>query len=428
MYSLARLTLARGAAVSGSDREENNNVRQLMLLGCRVYIGHSPENARGADLVVYSQAISPDNPELVASRKTSIPTVSRADYLGALMLDYSTRIGVSGSHGKSTTVAMLDCIFTDCGESASVLSGADLTIGEPFRFASKGRLIYEACEYKDSFLSFSPTVAVGLNLELDHTDYFSDITQIKSSFTKALGRATDLAILSGDDQNLMDIRKDLPCRTLTFGRSDGCDYRYSIISYLDRGYLFSVFRQGSEIGRFVLNIPGEYNVHNATAAITVAIEQGISVEHIANAIASYGGIARRLQPIGRRFDREVFYDYAHHPTEIAAAINALKTHIRRPITVIFKPHTYSRTKSFWQELCASLSLADYVILLDIYPAREQPIEGVSSEKLAEEIGKSAIYSSDDELFKNLDLHTRGAIVLMGAGDFKDIKTRIINSP
>ncbi len=426
MYSLAMLTMKRGAKVSGSDRESGEHTEKLQLSGATIFTEHRAENLQGVDLVVFSHAISDDNPELFEAERLKIPAVSRAEYLGALMLDYSKRIGVSGTHGKSSTVAMLDTIFLGSGVFPTVLSGADLPIGEPIRFGSNGLLIYEACEYKDSFLRFSPSISVGLNLEMDHPDYFSDTSQLRESFRRALGRASSLALLSGDDENLLEVRKNLGTKALTFGRSEGCDYRYSVVSYTDEGYIFSLSRFGSEIGRFSLNIPGEYNVHNATAAIVTALEYGLDVGGVADAIASYRGIPRRLEHIGSRFGRLVFYDYAHHPTEIAASINALKSYMRMPITVIFKPHTYSRTKALWKELCQALSLADHLILLDIYPAREQPIDQISSERLAEEI-KDAIYSSNDDILFKLDFQTRGGIVLMGAGDFKDIKDEIVNN-
>lgn len=427
MYSLARLTMDRGVRVSGSDRVESQHTCDLALLGAEIHIGHSPENIGAADIVVFSVAISDDNIELKAARERKILTVSRAEYLGALMLDYSGRIGVSGSHGKSTTVAMLDAIFSHAGANPTVLSGSNLPYGEPFKLCSKSLLIYEACEYKDSFLRFLPTISVGLNLELDHTDYFKDIEQMKNSFAKALGRAGRFALINGDDQNLRDISASLKCRPITFGSGENNDYRYSITSFFNSGFCFSIAKFGSEIGSFTLNIPGAFNISNATAAIVVALECGIDIDCISEAISLYRGISGRLEYIGARFGRPVYVDYAHHPTEISASINALKMQINRPLTVVFKPHTFSRTQAFWREFCESLSLADYTVITDIYPAREEPIEGISSLRLAKEIRGGAIYSTDEEIIKNVDLYTEGAIVLMGAGDFGKIRKRILTT-
>ena len=426
MYSLARLALLGGAKISGSDREESARTRELSLFGARIAIGHSRDNVKGASLVVYTHAISADNPELTEARAAGIPIVSRAEYMGALMLGYTKRIGVSGSHGKSSTVAMLDCIFSQAMCQPTVLSGAELTAGEPLKVGSKNLMIYEACEYKDSFLKFSPTISVGLNLELDHTDYFTSLQEMRSSFTKALGKATSFSVICGDDENLMRIRHLIKTRVVTFGRGENNDYRYTVTAFLDRGFEFSIEKQGLPIGKFRLNIPGIFNVSNAVAAIVVAMEYGIDASTAAEAIEAYRGISRRLEYIGSRYGRAVYYDYAHHPTEIAASVNALKMLTHDYLTVLFKPHTYTRTRSLWQELRAALSLADRVILTDIYPAREEPIEGITSQRLAEDIGPTAEYCSDEDAVRALDQRTVGTIVLMGAGDLERIKYEVLN--
>ena len=427
MYSLARLAMVCGAKVSGSDREASNRTDAIAKQGARVTIGHLAENVHGATLVVYTHAISQDNEELIEAKRLGIPTVSRAEYMGAMMLTYSQRIGVSGSHGKSTTVAMLDCIFSRTTCEPTVLSGAELTEGEPLKIGSDNLMIYEACEYQDSFLKFSPTISVGLNLELDHTDYFESIEAIRLTFAKALSRATKLSVLSGDDENLRKIIKKIKCPVVTFGSGENNDYRYFVTSFQSGGFEFSLSKHGSKIASFELKIPGVFNVHNATAAIVTALEYGIDVNTIAEAIKGYRGIPRRLEFIGMRHGRQVYYDYAHHPTEIAASINALKLLTHESITVVFRPHTFSRTKSLWNELSGALSLADYLILTDIYPAREEPVLGITSEALAGYIGQGARYCRDYDVIKILDRYTQGVIVLMGAGDLGKIKKEIINS-
>lgn len=426
MYSLARLTMLLGATVSGSDRAENSRTLDLSMLGADIYIGHRAENAYGATLLVFSHAIPNDNPEILYAESNGIPTVSRAEYLGALMLEYRDRIGVSGSHGKSTTVAILDGIFGLAKANPTTLCGADLPSGSPINPGSSDVMIYESCEYKDSFLRFSPTVSVGLNLELDHTDYFPDIDALKASFAKALDRAELFSLINGDDENLREIKDKINCPIITFGSRENNDYRYFITSFSDEGFEFSLSHRGEEMGVFRLNIPGAFNVHNATAAIAVALEFGIDKEIIAEAIKNYHGISGRLEYIGSRYGRPVYYDYAHHPTEISASINALKLLTEAPLTVVFKPHTFSRTKALWQDFCSSLSLADFPVITDIYPAREKPISGITSSRLAKDIGGSAIYCHDDEITKIIDRQTEGAIVLMGAGDFEKIKFGILN--
>lgn len=427
MYSLAMLTLHCGAGVSGSDREESRRTVALADEGIKVTIGHNTEKVRSASLVVYSHAISDNDPELMAARESKIPTVSRAEFLGAMMLGYGERIGISGSHGKSTTTAMMAIVFEKAGLAPTVLSGASLPGGSPYKIGGNNYLIYEACEYRDSFLRFLPTVAVGLNLELDHTDYFDGIDQLKGSFTKALGRAARFSLINGDDHNLCDIAPKIGRPVITYGAKDNSDYRYSITSFREKGNDFSVYCRGSLLRNFRLNIPGAFNVSNATAAIAVANEYGIDINTVADAIASYSGIEGRLEYMGDRYGRPIYYDYAHHPTEIAATLNALRQMTLGPITVVFKPHTFSRTASLWQDFCTSLLLADYAVITDIYPAREEPIEGITSQRLAAEIGKGALYSPDDSVSDAVDLYTRGAIVLMGAGNFEKIKTTIIKT-
>ena len=426
MYSLACIAMLRGARVSGSDREESERTKKLAEKGALISIGHSTENIADASLVVYTHAISPDNIELWEAQRRAVPIVSRAEFMGAMMLGYSNRIGISGSHGKSTTVAMLDCIMSHAGTDPTVLSGADLSMGEPLKVGSDQLMIYEACEYKDSFLRFSPTISVGLNLELDHTDYFSSLDEMKQSFTKALGKASSVSVISGDDENLRRIMKNIKTRVVTFGSRYDNDYQYRITSFRDHGFEFSLSRFGSEIGRLEINLYGVFNVHNAVAAAVAALEYGIDFSVIYESLKEFSGISRRLELIGRRFLRPIYYDYAHHPTEIAAAINAMKMAEHEQITVIFRPHTYTRTQSLWQELIHALSLADYLVLTDIYPAREKPISGITSERLAREISHGAVCIKDGEVVNYVDQHTHGIILLMGAGDVEKIKKDLLD--
>lgn len=423
MYSLARLTLSLGAAVSGSDREESERTRSLSSLGANIIIGHNSENLRGSRLVVFSHAIDEEDPELIAARESNIPIANRAEYMGAMMLEYKGRIGVSGSHGKSTTVALLDAIFSRAMTNPTVLSGALLDNGEPYRLGSDGILIYEACEYRDSFLRFSPTVCIALNMELDHTDYFPDIESLRLSFLKALNRARDLAVISGDDQNLKKIKTKITTRTLTFGRGQENDYRYEITAFKGEKFKFNIYKFDNIIGSFSLNIPGVFNVHNAAAAIVTALEYGIDLETVRDAVSAFTGVRQRLEHLGDVRGRAVYYDYAHHPTEIGASIDAIRGLCRGQITLLFRPHTYSRTASLWDETCRALSLADYPLVCDIYPAREEPIPGVTAENLARDCG--GVYLSDENAAEYVLRNTRGTIVLMGAGDLTEIKNQLM---
>ncbi len=425
MSSLAAIALASGVRISGSDTEDNETIGRLRSLGAEIKKGHSSSNVKGASLVVYSHAISEDNPERLEAVAREIPTVSRAEYMGALMIRYKNRIGVSGTHGKSTTVAMLDAIFSHALAEPTVLSGSELPSGQNFKIGSEDLLIYEACEYKDSFLSFSPTIALALNLDLDHTDYFHDIRALRRSFTKALGKATKFALINSDSENLVPVIRRMGQKTLTFGQNERADYRYRITSFHDCGFEFVIERRATRIAELKINIPGVFNVTNAAAAAIIAIEYGIDIEIIKEALSDFSGIKRRLEYIGDRGGRPVYYDYAHHPAEIRASLNALKILTGEDITVIFKPHTYTRTKSLWEDFCRSLSMAERVILTDIYPAREKEIPGISSSRLAYDIGSKAVCIPDSEVCAEVDKISNGAIVIMGAGDMSEIKRELL---
>lgn len=424
--SLIKLTRAYGTNVSGSDRDMNAKAyEELTSLGADIHVGHAKENVEGVSLVVYSHAIHEDNPELIRARELEIPAISRAEYLGVLMSDYSSRIGVSGTHGKSTTTAILDAIFSKSTISPTVLSGSTLPSGSEMRLGERSLMIYEACEYKDSFLQFSPSIAIALNLELDHTDYFKDISELRESFRRAMSHASRCAIVNYDDENLNKIIPGIKSRVVTFGQRVLADYRYSVTGFLPLGYEFDILKHGSKIGSFKLSVPGIYNVVNATAAIVAALEYGIDINIIKEAVESFGGLPRRLEHVGDFGGRVVYYDYAHHPTEIASVINTVKMLTHDRVTVIFKPHTYSRTKSLWEDFRRALMLADRVVLGDIYPAREEPIEGISSSRLAFEIGDSAIYCADSQIVDVVNTETVGAIIVMGAADMEHIKNALI---
>ena len=429
MASLAKLAILAGARVSGSDRDLGERTHQLATMGAYIYAGHSRENvSEDIQLIVYSGAISEDNPELVRARELGIPAVTRASFLGGIMSEYSTRIGISGTHGKSTVTAMLDAIFTLAGKNPTTLAGEDLPkTNSSLRVGGKENLIYEACEYKDAFKMFSPTIAVALNMEMDHVDYYKDEKSLKAAFAAALSKASDFALINEDDENLFRIKKKITTRLLTFGANDSADYTYSIISFADVGYTFSLKRKGRTLGIFKIPMIGAFNVVNACAAVIVALECGVDAKVIAEALRGFDGIKRRLEVVGTHHGRTVIYDYAHHPTEIRASINTVKMAYPGEVTVIFKPHTYSRTRYFWREFMGALELADYILLLDIYPARENPIEGVTSENLARAIGARAIYANDHDIIGATDLHTYGTIIVMGAGDMEEIKDRLIRS-
>ncbi len=426
MYSLARLAHSASVNVSGSDREESKRTETLRSMGMNIHIGHDVCNIDGCDLVVYSHAINADNPELKEAADKNILTVNRAEYLGAFMTEYRKRVGISGTHGKSTTVAMLDLIFAYSRLNHSTLSGAALATGEPFRMGGKEILLYEGCEYKDSFLKFSPSYMAVLNLEYDHPDYFESPDSIKESFLKAILRS-ECALLNYDDLNVRSLISKAKGKTriVTFGQGERVDYRYRIIAFEPGGCRFSLEHNKEEIGIFETRVPGAYNVTNAAAAVVIALLMGIPSADISAALSAFRGIEARLQYLGFVHGKDIYRDYAHHPTEIRVALNALQIHSGDSVTVVFKPHTYSRTKTFFEQFKQSLSVADNIIITDIYAAREEPIPGISAERLANEIGPKALYLPDSKVKEVIDSLDGGVVVLMGAGNMEKIKESLL---
>ena len=420
MMPLARLLLSRGYTVSGSDLREPESP---LPEGMSFSRGHAPEMISGDTLCVHSLAVPYNDPELCRAREVGATVISRPELLGALAASYPVSVGVAGSHGKSTVTAMLAELLSPI--SPTVICGAD--IGESGLVAGVGDLfVYEACEYRDAFLSARPNVAVLLNLELDHTDYFSDVEMLADSFHRFAASARRV-IYNADDPRLATIATSLGERAVGFGSSPSAEYRFEITERRST-MRFVVIRRGTNIGEFALSLLGDFNVYNALAAIAVACELGISSTDLVAPLADFRGIPRRLENIGTLCGIPVIYDYAHHPTEISAGIRALRESGASHITVVFRPHTYSRTAALWDDFVDALSLADRVILTDVYAARESAIEGIDSARLAAAIGEQASYAeSAERALELLRMECTDRIILMGAGDLSEIKNKIKNT-
>lgn len=419
MRSLALYVSRLGCAVRGCDRAESAALAALREAGILVTAHHAEENAHGVGLVVCSFAIPTDAPELCYAARVGIPAISRADLLGALMLRFSSRIGISGTHGKSGTVARLSSIFRLAGRRPTVLCGALLPHGEPHLFLGEETLIYEACEYREAFLRFFPTTAVFLNMEADHPDCYPTEESLHRAFLAAADRAS-VAVLNADDKALCRISEKTRARVITFGQTEGCDLVYRITEVRHGFVTLHASWRGSSLGETALGVPGVFQAGNAAAAIAVALHEGIDPSYIRTALQRDTGIPGRLERLGTLDGRLVYRDYAHHPTEIAATVNTLHAVTGGPLTLLFSPHTFSRTQALFSDFVAALSLAERVILLPIYAAREAPIEGISSEALAEAIGERAISLSFDEAFSYARAQTDGTLVLLGAGDLSSL--------
>lgn len=425
MSSLFILTCNMGREASGSDREESRYTRLLNERYGRIYIGHRSSNVYGADLLVYTLAVDEKNPELVFARENGIPAVSRADYLGAIMENYNVRIGVSGTHGKSTVTAMTSDIFVLAEKNPTTVLGAKLPDSDlPLRVGGKNVMIYEACEYKDSFLAFSPTISIFNNAELDHADYFSGIEEIKSSFLKAINKS-HTAIINGDDPILHSLIGGIETDYATFGEISDADYRIVDVNNENGFYSFKILHGYRLTDKISLSVPGKFNLLNAAAAYAAADRAGIRSDVAISALSRFSGIERRMEKKGSFNSADVFYDYAHHPTEIRNTIKTLKEMNYRNIAVVFKPHTYSRTKALFRGFVDSLRLADKVYLCEISAIREKEIKGLNSELLVREIGEKAEFCCEKDIKKSILKNKFDAIVIMGAANLDEICKQLL---
>ena len=428
MSSLAAITKNMGYNVSGSDRTESEITDRLASEGIDVKYFHAAENVNGASLVVYTAAVRKDNPELAEAERAGIPLCSRADYLGWLMSGCRERIGIAGTHGKSTVTSMISEIFMSAGLAPTVVSGAELSdMGGAYRIGGKEYFIFEACEYCDSFLSFSPTTAVITNIEYDHADYFKNMDQLRESFLKYSGYARR-TIFCADDPESAELMKKCPGGTVSFGLGQNADYRADNIMYDSFGCAwFDIVRCGTKICCVKLMVPGRHNVLNAIAAAACAFSYGISPEAVREGLFGFRGAARRFEYLGETETGALVYDdYAHHPSEIKATLSAAKARGRRIVTV-FQPHTYSRTAGLWDGFVNAFGDSDVTLFADIYAARETDDCGVSSKMLADAVGGIYLPSFEaiaDWLKKNCT--GNDLIMILGAGNIINLGAMIVD--
>ena len=421
MYPLAKLLHTRGYMISGSDdasrAQSYKDESGVVITRPRASLDED------VDIAVYSLAIDENNPEILYSKSRGIPLVSRAQLLGALMSLYDLRVSVSGSHGKSTVTALIDHILTSSGRKHTTVSGARLSSGESFIDGGGSIFLAEACEYKDSFLRLCPTHQIITSVELDHTDYFTSIDDIRDSFLKTAKKAR-YALVNSDDEGASVIIDEMreSGRILTYGRTETADYRIDTVKRTGNTTDFTVISKGRGF-ELSTSLIGDFNLYNICAAVAMADMLGVDKNEIEKAVSSFCTIDRRMTLISEISGVPIYYDYAHHPSEIRAMLTALKERYGT-VTLVFRPHTYSRTYSLWQDFITELGKADFTILLDIYPAREDPIDGVDSEKLSACI-KNAVYSSKDRAADLALSHKTDVIALIGAGDVGDVKNEFI---
>lgn len=431
MSTIALLALKKGFDVTGSDRSESDAVKKLMAAGIPVTIGHLPESVEGKDAVIYTAALGMENPELARAVELGIPLISRGEFLGYLMCDYCTRIGVSGTHGKTTTTSMISHLMIHAGYDPTVANGAILPqIGSAYRPGSADYFVYEACEYKDSFLSFEPSIAVITNLELDHTDYFDSIEAIIASFQKAI-EPSHAVVANMDSENVKKALVGYDGWVIGISLVDeNADFYPRDLRYEYGKGVYTLCRKGIPLCEITLPVIGEFNVYNSLCAAAVAITCGVEPADLAAAFPSFTGAARRFEQKGIVAVADgqiaVYDDYAHHPDEIKATLEAATRLGYNRVICIFQPHTYSRTHDLLPQFKEAFDAADEVIFADIYAARETDTKGVSSALLAKETGRLYLPSFEAIATYLAENAKAGDLILtMGAGDVYKIAGMVL---
>jgi len=434
MSALARVLVARGELVQGSDMADSRLRAALdRELGIAIPVGHRPENVGDATLVVASAAIKDTNPEIAYARQRGIPVITRAEMLGRVMDLYGERIAVSGTHGKTTTSAMLAVMLLEAGLDPTALIGGDVAGWDGNARLGAGEVfVAEACEAYGSFLDLHPTISIVTNVEADHLDYYKTFDAIVDAFRTFLAQTTRLAVLSSDDPRTPDIRGAVSGKVVTVGMADDANVQGRIIG----NGAFEVACDGRLIGNAQLSVPGIHNVRNALAVIAVGLELGIEFESIAAGLIKFQGTGRRFEKVGETpAGVLVIDDYAHHPTEIRATLAAARaTYPTRRIVAVFQPHLPSRTLDLMNAFAQSFGDADLVVLTDIYLAREQPMPGldgsVLASRVADELGSAkVVYVADksDLPARLAALVTPGDLLLtLGAGDIRAAGEGLLN--
>ncbi len=436
MSGLAEVLLERGFSITGSDMKSSPITEKLEHHGASIVYGQKAENITDdIDLVVYTAAIHPDNPEFQAVIRKGIPHMDRAELLGQIMRNYKNSIAVSGTHGKTTTTSMLSLIMLAgaCDPTISV-GGILKDIDGNIRVGRSQNFITEACEYTNSFLKFNPRIELILNVDADHLDFFKDLDDIRHSFrlfSEKLNK-DGILIINGEIPDLSYFTQGLPCKIITYGLEADDDYTAKNISFNEYACgSYDLYVNGEKLDHITLNVTGLHNVSNSLAAIAAARELGIPMEHIKAGLMKFKGTDRRFEYKGEVNGITILDDYAHHPTEIEATLTAAKNYPHRKIWCAFQPHTYTRTKALLHEFGKALSLADHVVLADIYAAREADTGEIHSKDLQAEIrrqGTEVDYFSTFEEIENFLLkncHPGDLVITMGAGDIVNVGENLL---
>ncbi|MDD5167052.1 MAG: UDP-N-acetylmuramate--L-alanine ligase [Candidatus Omnitrophica bacterium] len=434
MSGIAQLLLRRKDKVSGSDLKESSITQELQNLGAQVYTGHQSANITGADFVIYSSAIRPDNPEIVEAKKKGLPLLKRAQALAELMQD-KTVITVTGSHGKTTTASLASYLLMEAGLMPSVAIGGILkNINTNASLGGGKFFVAEADESDGSFLYYRPDYSIITNIDREHLDYYKEFKNEIEAFREFLHRTEDngCVFCSADDANLRNIIADYKKRYVLFGLGEKADIYPKNIKIEGLSSEFDCFYKNKFIDRFRLALGGMHNISNALSVIALGLELGIGLEHIKKTLADYKGAKRRLEIKFSERGLLVIDDYAHHPTEISATLAAVKNLEKDRLIAVFQPHRYSRTQLLLDEFAASFDAADYVIITDIYAASESPIEGVSALGICEKIkkhspGKEIYFLTKDKIREHIlkAIKPGDVVMMLGAGDIVKISDELV---
>ena len=431
MAPLAEVLHGLGVVVTGSDMKESHTVEHLRSLGIPVAIGHFPDGAKGADLVIRTAAVHDDNPEIAGARAAGIPIYERAQAWGALMSDYKHALCISGTHGKTTTTSMCTHIVMAAQMDPTVMIGGTLPLLHAGHRVGEGdTIILESCEYCNSFLSFRPTTAVILDIEADHLDFFKDLADVENSFRRFadLVPAEDgVVVANADDRNTMDTLDGLNRHVITFGLGSYADIYCENLEYTNGMGRFDLMREGETLTHIELSVPGRHNVENALAAAAATLTIGVPPEAIAAGLRAYRGAERRFQFKGEYNGARIYDDYAHHPGELHALLDTVKTLGYDRVICAFQPHTYSRTKALFGDFVQELKRPDITLLTDIYAARETSTLGISSKDIADCIPGAEYCPTLSDVTERLkELARPGDLILtVGAGDIYQVGEALV---
>ncbi|MGD8778774.1 MAG: UDP-N-acetylmuramate--L-alanine ligase [Ignavibacteria bacterium] len=425
MSGIAEILHSRGFKISGSDQNKTEITERLASLGMEISFGHDPKNVKDADVLVYSSAVKIDNPEVKEALDKKIPVIKRSEMLAETMrMKYG--IGIAGTHGKTTTTSMVGLVLTEGGIDPTIIVGGKLSGlgGTNARLGRGDYIVVEADEFDRTFLKLTPSIAAITTLESEHLDTYKDLDDLKTAFTEFANKVPfyGFNVICLDEPALQEIIPHLNKKVITYGLTANADVKAIDITYDKYKSNFTVVYNGKELGPVTLNIPGVHNVKNSLVALTIGIELGLEFEQIKKSLAAFSGVYRRFET---KYNKDILVidDYAHHPTETNATLLGIRSGWKRRLVAVFQPHLYSRTKDFYVEFGRSFLNSDVFICTDVYPAREEPIEGVSGELIADiakKYGhKNVIYEPDKnkvpELLKSI-YKKDDIVVTMGAGD------------